>query len=156
MGSSFLWLVLFAGFIIAILIGGLGLIILWKISNGSIDLSRLLSEQNGDTSLSRFQFLIFTFVIGMSLFLLVLANIDQGVIAFPPITSETLLLLGISGGTYAVSKGIQKSSEVAIQTAPTSQPIIAVTTDGPAVSAGSPGLAGPAGPRGPAGPAGVG
>ena len=136
MGSSFLWLGLFAGFVIAILIGGFGLIILWKMANGSIDLSKLVSEQSGDASLSRFQFLIFTFVIGMSLFLLVLANIDQGVIAFPPITSETLLLLGISGGTYAISKGIQKSSEVAIQTAPTSQPIVAVTTDGPAVVTG--------------------
>lgn len=115
MGSSFLWLALFAGYVVAILIGGFGVILLWKMAVGTINLNKLISEEDGDASLSRFQFLIFTFVIGMSLLLLVLANIDQGVIAFPAISAEALALLGISGGTYAVSKGIQKSSEVAKQ-----------------------------------------
>ncbi len=117
MGSSFLWLALAAGYVITILIAGFGVVILWKIVSGTINLSLLLSENNGVASLSRFQFLIFTFVISMSLLLLVLANIDSGVNAFPPITSDTLLLLGISGGTYAVSKGIQKTSEVSMQKA---------------------------------------
>jgi hypothetical protein len=112
MGNAFLWLGLAAGIVITILIGAYGLVILWKMVKGSIDLSKLLSEDSGAASLSRFQFLIFTLVISMSLFLLVLANIDAGTNAFPEISSQALLLLGISGGTYAVSKGIQKNSEV--------------------------------------------
>ena len=112
MGESFLWLGFIAGVIITILIGGFGFVILWKIVWGTIDLSKLVSEQDGTASLSRFQFLIFTFVISMSLFLLVLANIDSGNNAFPELSTQALMLLGISGGTYAVSKGIQKNSEV--------------------------------------------
>ncbi|MCB0283824.1 MAG: hypothetical protein KDF60_14660 [Calditrichaeota bacterium] len=102
-------LALIAGWILAILIGGLGIIILIYIINGKIDLTKLISEKDGSASLSRFQFLIFTFVIAMSLLIIV---VSQDPPNFPSsIPSEIFILLGISGGTYVVSKGIQKSSE---------------------------------------------
>ena len=112
MGNAFLWLGFVAGIINTFLIGAFGFTIMVLMFKGRIDLSKLLSEDNGVASLSRFQFLIFTFVISMSLFLLVLANIDSGNNAFPELSTQALLLLGISGGTYAVSKGIQKNAEV--------------------------------------------
>ena len=64
-------------------------------------LSQLVSEPGGGASLSRFQFLIFTFVIALGLFLVVAHSYS-----FPQIPSAVLTLLGISGTTYAVSKGI--------------------------------------------------
>ena len=54
-------------------------------------------------SLSRFQFLIFTFVIA-GLFLML--SIETG--AFVDIPQNVLLLLGISGGSFLVSKGVGK------------------------------------------------
>lgn len=85
-----------------------GFAVLIYIANGRIDLSDLLSEQ-GDSkgaSMSRFQLLIFTLVIALSLFLVVVSKM-----AFPDhIPPEILTLLGISASTYAVSKGIQMSS----------------------------------------------
>jgi uncharacterized BrkB/YihY/UPF0761 family membrane protein len=102
-------LAIVAGWIMAILLGGFGVIILIYVINGKIDLTKLISEKDGSASLSRFQFLIFTFVIAMSLLIIV---VSQNPPNFPDtIPSEIFILLGISGGTYIVSKGIQKSSE---------------------------------------------
>src|SRR5439155_23966782 len=56
-------LALVCGYTVSIFIGILGLLIVWRIVDGTIDLSRLISEPNGDASMSRFQFLVFTFVI---------------------------------------------------------------------------------------------
>jgi hypothetical protein len=57
-------------------------------------------------SMSRFQLLIFTLVIALSLFLVVVSKME-----FPDrIPPEILTLLGISASTYAVSKGIQLSA----------------------------------------------
>jgi uncharacterized BrkB/YihY/UPF0761 family membrane protein len=72
-----------------------------------VDLDRLISEPNGDASLSRFQFLVFTFVIAMSLFLIIVSTKS-----FPTIPGAILALLGISGGSYVVSKGIQTSRDL--------------------------------------------
>ena len=55
-------------------------------------------------SMSRFQFLIFTFVIA-GLFLLL--SIEAG--TFVDIPPNVLALLGISGGTYVVSKAANKA-----------------------------------------------
>ena len=98
-------LVLTAGWIAVLFVGLLGLILLWKIYKNEIDLRLLISESTGEASLSRFQFLIFTFVIALSFFLVTasaqqLAEVPDGVWA----------LLGISGGSYVISKGIQKSA----------------------------------------------
>jgi hypothetical protein len=87
-------------------------VVLWKISKGDISLNGLLAEppQAGKTvdtakaSLSRFQFLIFTFVIA-GLYLLL--SIEAG--TFVEIPQNVLYLLGISGGTYVVSKVANKA-----------------------------------------------
>jgi hypothetical protein len=113
-------LVLVMGWIIAILIGFLGLIVAWKILIGKIDLQFLISEDNGHASLSRFQFLIFTFVIAGGLLLFIIhaiacSNCTQ-VPAFPAIPGSILALLGISSGSYVTAKGIQTSKEVSMGT----------------------------------------
>ena len=63
-----------AAWVMVILVGGLAGIILWKIWAGKIDLAKLISEANGDASMSRFQFLMFTFVVS------ILAGLMFGVI----------------------------------------------------------------------------
>jgi hypothetical protein len=86
--------------------------VLAAIASGKIDISHLLEEKSPDgatgaASMSRFQLLIFTFVIALSLFLIV---VNTG--GFPDkIPPEVLTLLGISATTYAVSKGIQAGSQ---------------------------------------------
>jgi len=95
------------GWILTIFFGVLALLILWKIATGNIDLHFLISDENGYASLSRFQFLVFTFVIGMSLFYLIVL---KG--GYPEIPNQILALLGISGGSFVVAKGIQTSRDV--------------------------------------------
>jgi hypothetical protein len=106
---------LVCGYIICVLIGLLGLLVIWRIFDGSIDLSELISEQNGGASMSRFQFLVFTFVIAFSLFLVIISSGTNGhAMAFPDIPGTVLSLLGISGSSYLVSKGIQFSDPAGI------------------------------------------
>jgi hypothetical protein len=88
-----------------------GMVILVEIIRGNIDLKFLLSEGANGASMSRFQLLIFTFVIALSLFLIV-ANNPKG---FPEIPANILALLGISASTYAVSKGIAAGSSNSAQ-----------------------------------------
>lgn len=100
------------GTIIVIMLG-FAAMVLFKIGAGDIKLDGLISEpvdskQPGSTpgkaSLARFQFLLFTFVIA-GLFLLL--SIEHG--AFVEIPETVLGLIGISGGSFLVSKGINKS-----------------------------------------------
>ena len=80
------------------------LMILGKIWKGTINLDGLLAEEGpggGKASLSRFQFLVFTFVIA-GLFLLL--SIEAG--TFVDIPPNVLVLLGISGGSYVLSKSV--------------------------------------------------
>ena len=105
------WLMAVCGVILCVFLGLLGLLILWYIWTGKINLSSLLSEANGDASMSRFQLLIFTFVIAFSLFYLV----ETGH-AFPYIPEGVLTLLGISASTYAVGKGISYSRDEGVMT----------------------------------------
>jgi hypothetical protein len=100
-------LVLVIGWILTIFLGILALIILWKIINGDISLRYLISDEQGFASLSRFQFLVFTFVIAMTLFYLITANGK-----YPEIPNQILALLGISGGSFAIAKGVQASRDV--------------------------------------------
>ena len=97
------YLTLAIGWTLTVLIGLYGLVILWKIIKGEINLDKLISEPDGSgASLSRFQFLIFTFVISMSLFWVI---VHHG--GYPEeIPAGIFALLGISGGSYVVSKGI--------------------------------------------------
>ncbi len=91
--------------IISIIVLLFAIVILWKIYNNTIDLTGLLTEPGppgqSKASLSRFQFLVFTFVIA-GLFLLL--SIESG--TFVDIPNNVLALLGISGGSYLVSKAI--------------------------------------------------
>ena len=97
--------------IISIIVLLFAFTVLWKIWNDEISLQGLLAEipsqgtKVGDTkaSLSRFQMLVFTFVIaGLFLMLSIEAH------GFVEIPQNVLLLLGISGGTYVVSKAVKK------------------------------------------------
>jgi len=100
----------FIGWMLAILIGLFALVVLYRIYTGAIDLKYLLCEStNTDkpvASLARFQFLIFTFVIALCLFLVTVSKGD-----FPTISGSVVALLGISGGSYVIGKGIQAGSD---------------------------------------------
>ena len=97
-------LLLFCGYGVCLFFGWLCFILLLKISRDEIDLSKLVSEANGDASMSRFQLLVFTMIVAFSMFFMVVKNWN-----FPYISDGILTLLGISASTYAVSKGIQFS-----------------------------------------------
>ncbi|MGB0506235.1 MAG: hypothetical protein ACPGGK_08560 [Pikeienuella sp.] len=92
----------------AIVIAFAGMI-LWLILQGRIDLTLLVSEPRDPScpegthkaSLSRFQFLIFTFVIA-GLYLML--SIEAG--GFVTIPDNALYLIGLSGGGFVLSKGI--------------------------------------------------
>jgi hypothetical protein len=89
-----------------ILIFLFGFVILAAIASGKIDITELLEEETGGASTSRFQLLIFTFVIGLSFVLIVACNCK-----FPDVPTNVLALLGISASTYGVSKGIQAGAK---------------------------------------------
>ena len=99
------------GYGVCFFLGLLCLTILWMIWTGKIDLSSLLAESNGQASMSRFQLLVFTLVIAISLFILV----ERGQV-FPDIPNGVLTLLGISASTYAVGKGISYSRDEGVTT----------------------------------------
>jgi hypothetical protein len=123
-------LVMICGYLICGLVGLIGVAILWQIFNGTIDLSRLISEPTGDASMWRFQFLIFTFVISLSLFLVIVAGKDGDgkKPAFPAtIPGGILTLLGISGSSYAVGKAIQFSDPAGIEDRPVAVTIAPAT-----------------------------
>ena len=97
-----------------------GTVLVWIWTN-KISLAKLLSEPNGDASLSRLQFLIFTVVVSLSFFLITVGK--SGGPAFPsPIPAEVLTLLGISASSYLVSKGIQFSNPAGV-----GQPTLTIT-----------------------------
>lgn len=100
------------GWILTIFLGLLGAVVLWKIIDGTIDLRYLISDELGYASLSRFQFLVFTFVIAMSLFYVIASQTPTP--KYPDIPNQILALLGISGGSFVLSKGIQSSRDVSL------------------------------------------
>lgn len=96
--------------VISAILLGFAAVVLWKIISGEIELRDLIAEapppgsppgEVAKASLSRFQFLVFTFVVA-GLFLLL--SIEAG--SFVDIPSNVLGLLGISGGSYVVSKAV--------------------------------------------------
>jgi hypothetical protein len=97
-------LALWSFFILSAILLLFALIVLGKIWKGTIKLDGLLNEEGSGpakASLSRFQFLIFTFVIA-GLYLLL--SIEAG--TFVDIPVNVLALLGISGGSYVLSKSV--------------------------------------------------
>ena len=96
------------GWVIAITFFAFSFIVVWKIYRDQIDISGILSESatSNKASLSRFQFLLFTYVFtGLYLVLCIEAG------SLIEIPNGVLGLLGISAGSYAVSKGISVSAE---------------------------------------------
>lgn len=112
---------------IALLIIGIALAVLKALFDGTISLRYLIAEpadshaqavaQAGNephlrppetpkASMSRFQLLIFTFVIAGVYLVLCL---ESGTLVQIP--ENVILLLGVSGGTYAASKGIKAAGE---------------------------------------------
>ena len=111
-------IVLIVTIVIAVVVLGIAFVVLWDIVVGRIDLQYLISEADGSASMSRFQLLIFTFVIALSYFLLLVAQLNAPAatpakMVLPDLPNNVLTLLGISGGSYVLSKGIQKTAEVA-------------------------------------------
>ena len=108
---------LLLGYMICVVIGLFALAVLWRIATGQINLNLLISEKTGEASMSRFQLLIFTCVIGLSFFLIVVSNsrIFESAPAashtsgpsLPDLPGGVLGLLGISASSYTVSKAIQ-------------------------------------------------
>lgn len=80
---------------------GITLLKLWR-----VDFGGLIQETNSQkASLSRFQFLLFTFIIAGLYLVLCLDTGD-----FIAVPESVLGLLGISGGSYLVSKGISANT----------------------------------------------
>ena len=106
MNSQWTSLAYIIAIVLTVIVMGAAFLVFWLILRGKIDLSEVLTEPDSTkASLSRFQFLLFTFVVA-GLFLLL--SVEAG--AFVNIPNSVLGLLGISAGSYAVSKGIQASN----------------------------------------------
>jgi len=102
-------LALVMGWTVTVLVGAFALAIIYKMIKGDINLMYLIAGVDGDASLSRFQFLIFTFVIALGLFLIILSQ--SPVPAFPAtVPGGILALLGISGGSYVTSKAVDANA----------------------------------------------
>src|SRR5882762_4726051 len=67
------FLALVMGWTVTILVAAFALMIIFKMIKGDINLQYLIAGSDGDASLSRFQFLIFTFVIALGLFLIIVS-----------------------------------------------------------------------------------
>jgi hypothetical protein len=97
-----------------VLLSSLGAIVVIKMAIGTIDLRYLVAEQDGSASLSRFQMLLFTFVIAALYFLYSLYALysfrNGEAIVLPEIPGSVLGLMGISGGSYLLAKGISAAS----------------------------------------------
>lgn len=106
---NFHFLALVMGWVVTVLIAAFAVAIIYKMLKGDINLMYLIAGADGDASLSRFQFLIFTFVIALGLFLIILSGKDGP--QFPEkIAGGILALLGISGGSYVTSKAVDANA----------------------------------------------
>ncbi len=97
------YLLLVVGAELAVLLFLFGIVVLYALATDQIRIDKLISEQNGDASISRFQLLVFTFMIALSFVYLVLMGSGK----FPDVPNQVLVLLGISASTYGVGKGLQ-------------------------------------------------
>ena len=119
--------------IFLLLLEGIIIVLIWK---RVINFEKLISEQDGSASFSRFQFLIFTFIIASAYIVLALQSVniakipDSGLI-LPEIPDGVLILIGMSGGSYLGSKLIETTAGKNI-----SDPVTASTlSSSPAINA---------------------
>jgi hypothetical protein len=125
------WISAAVAIALALVIVIFALVVAWKILMGKIDLTYLLAEPAGPAlpgtdpnappaepkaSISRFQFLIFTFVIAGVYLILCL---ESG--RFVDIPENVILLLGVSGTSYAASKGIKAAADTSQRNAAAGQ-----------------------------------
>ena len=103
-----------AGWVLLAFIALLGFELIYLIARGKkgIDLSHLVSEPTGEASMSRFQLLVFTIVIALSVFYVTVAPDSTGL---PDIPAGVLTLLGISASSYAVGKGLQTQRDTTLK-----------------------------------------
>lgn len=104
------------GYIVCGLLGLFSLTAIIYIWLGRLDISQLINETNGKASLSRFQLLMFTFVIASSYLGVILVRGNSG--GLPDVPRSVLILLGISAGTYLASKAISYSQSEVILGSP--------------------------------------
>jgi hypothetical protein len=113
------WLVGVTALVAVVMLAGSALLVLWKIVSGAISLNDLLSSATG-ASLSRFQFMIFTFVIAssylMAMISKIMASSDLSNLSLPDATNSAWLL-GMSAAGYAAGKAIQASGDAAMEKA---------------------------------------
>jgi hypothetical protein len=99
--------------------------LMWK---GNINLTHLIAEANGNTSFSRFQMLLFTFVIASVYLVYALYGVTASSVPtladlkLPDIPNGVLGLIGISGGSYIGSKVIQMVGDTSNGGQPAPQP----------------------------------
>jgi hypothetical protein len=124
---NFHFLALVMGWIVTVLIAAFALAIIYKMLRNDINLMYLIAGADGDASLARFQFLVFTFVIALGLFLIILSVNPP---AFPEIKGGVLALLGISGGSYVTAKAVDANANQP----PTPQVIIPPAPPAPAAA----------------------
>jgi hypothetical protein len=103
-----------AGWVLLGFIALLAFELIYLIARGKngIDLSHLVSEPTGEASMSRFQLLVFTIVIALSVFYVTVAPDSSGL---PDIPTGVLTLLGISASSYAVGKGLQTQRDTTLE-----------------------------------------
>jgi hypothetical protein len=105
---SFHFLALVMGWIVTVFIAAFAFAIIYKMLKGDINLMYLIAGDNGNASMARFQFLVFTFVIALGLFLIILSSNPP---TFPTaIPGGILALLGISGGSYVTAKAVDANA----------------------------------------------
>src|SRR5688500_412530 len=92
-------------YVVAAFLALLQVLLIWKMANNTINLKFLISDDSGDASLSRFQLLLFTFVIAAGMLYLTVEGKD-----FPKINEGVLILLGISSASYALGKSLDKQA----------------------------------------------
>ena len=110
------------GYVVCGIVGLFGVVLVYKIATNKIDLTHLLSDDDGTASTSRFQLVVFIFVIALSFFLVVVSNVklrqaggvakpapSQSESPLPDVPGGVLSLLGISASSYLVSRGISAS-----------------------------------------------
>jgi hypothetical protein len=113
------YLEMLIGYIVCAIVALFGLLVLWNIATGKIDLKYLISDDDGWASTSRFQLIIFTFVVALSFFLVVVSNVKTrqtggtatNLPGLPDVPGTVLSLLGISASSYLVSRGISASQD---------------------------------------------
>lgn len=128
------------GLVVVIAIGALAALVVVKMMRNEIDLKYLIAEDDGQASLSRFQMLLFTFVIAAAYFIYALVGLKgpsctvveivgagdaakevealrrelaeavKSKYCLPEVPNSVLGLIGISGGSYLLAKGLQTVS----------------------------------------------